>query len=59
MPIDGKKHKPTLNIIIREITMHTKPWANHYPKDYIKILKFFKENINKQIDDLIMEVTND
>ena len=52
------KHKPKLNYILYLLTSYTKPLATYYPKDYIKTLKFFKKNINKQIDDLIMEVTN-
>ena len=48
------KAQATLEFILKVLTMHNE--ANitcFYPEDYIKTLEFLKENIDKQIDDLI------
>ena len=44
----------TLEFILKVLTMHNEADITcFYPKDYIKTLEFLKENIDKQIDDLI------
>ena len=44
----------TLEFVLKVLTMHNESNITcFYPKDYIKTLEFLKENIDKQIDDLI------
>ena len=54
------KAQSILEFILKVLTMHNEADITcFYPKDYIKTLEFLKENINKQIDDLIKtEKTN-
>ena len=48
------KAQSILEFILKVLTMHNESNITcFYPEDYIKTLEFLKENIDKQIDDLI------